>query len=429
MTKPQATSQPRPFSGRVEDETAEALDSFFAAIRQVPVLSHEDAIARFRTLRRADADYRAALHAVPRTAELLVAYWRERRASGLTTGLMLESFDGSAAKRSERAQELFALLEGLCDAARRAEVAGSSGTTTQIRQALREEPVELGFLRRAHDEILREMAADAGGALCEVGSAESLQRAGAARQQWDALRAELLTHNLRLVVSVAKRFRRRDVPLLDLIQEGSLGLNRAIEKFDPELGYRFSTYGVWWIEQAVVRGVQRFSRSIRLPTHVHEQHVRWRRLEDAARCLESEGSARDSAVERMGLSPDEADLLASTLTSIQSLQRPIDVGEGWTLEDTIEGQGGDSLEDLVCEHEIRSVLDRSFESLSLRERRVVGWRFGFEGNRPESLETIGKRLGLSRERIRQIEREVLAKLRDQPQIQALADALPGGHLE
>jgi RNA polymerase sigma factor (sigma-70 family) len=131
----------------------------------------------------------------------------------------------------------------------------------------------------------------------------------------------------------------------------------------------------------------------------------------------------------MGLSPGEADLLASTLTSIQSLQRPIDVGEGWTLEDTIEGQGGDTLEDLVCEHEIRSVLDRSLESLSLRERRVVGWRFGFEGNRPESLETIGKRLGLSRERVRQIEREVLVKLRDQPQIQALADALPGGHLE
>jgi RNA polymerase sigma factor (sigma-70 family) len=424
-----ANFQPAAYAGRVQDESAEALDRFFAAIRQVPVLSHEDAISRFRALRRADADYRSSLQSVPRTAELLVAYWRERKAAGLTTGLMLESFDGSAAERSRRAEQLFQLLEGLCDAARCAEGAGSSGTTTQIRQALEAEPVELGFLRRAHDEILRELAGDEQGALCEVGSAEALQRAGSARHQWDAQRGELLTHNLRLVVSVAKRFRRRDVPLLELIQEGSLGLNRAIEKFDPELGYRFSTYGVWWIEQAVVRGVQRCSRSIRLPSHVHEQHVRFKRLEGAARCMESEGSARDSAIEQMGLSPAEADLLASTLTSIQSLQRPIDVGEGWTLEDTLEAEAGDTLEDMVCEHEVRSVLDRSFEALSLRERRVVGWRFGFEGNRPESLETIGKRLGLSRERIRQIEREVLAKLRDLPQIQALADALPGEHLE
>jgi len=135
------------------------------------------------------------------------------------------------------------------------------GTTRQIRRAVDQEPNELGFLRRAHDPILRETGGDD---LCDVESAGARQRAKAAREQWDALRAELVVHDLRLVVSAAKRFRRPDVPFLELIQAGSLGLNRAVEKFDPELGYRLSTYGVWGIEQAVVRGVQRCARSIRL---------------------------------------------------------------------------------------------------------------------------------------------------------------------
>jgi RNA polymerase sigma factor (sigma-70 family) len=423
MSEARVKSTEPSFGHAARGDTESALDLFFATIRRVPVLEHEDAMARFCALRAADSQYRASLYGMTLIAEQLVTVWRDRSARGLTPGLMLEESGGSARERSRNADTLMSLLEDLCEAARCGRSSGGSGTTLQIAQALEGTRVDLSYLRRAHDEIKQGMASIGAEVLRDVGVAEGLQRAEVARNTWDSLRAELVTHNLKLVVSVAKRFRRREIPLLDLIQEGAIGLNRAVEKFDPDLGYRFSTYGVWWIEQAVVRGVQRYSRSIRVPSHVHEQQVKLRRLEAATRCMGSNSNARELAAKQMGLSLAETDLLASSLMPIQSLQRPIDGTDDWTLEDMIRDEGGADTEDVVCEREVRSVLDSSFESLTLRERRVVGWRFGLEGNRPESLETIGQRLGVSRERVRQIESEVLVKLRDLPEVQALADAI------
>jgi RNA polymerase primary sigma factor len=254
-----------------------------------------------------------------------------------------------------------------------------------------------------------------------LSSEEEVELAKLVEKQDVEAKRRLTEANLRLVVSIAKRYMGRGLLFLDLIQEGNLGLIRAVEKFDYRLGYKFSTYATWWIRQAVTRAIADQARTIRVPVHAVETMNKLNRIQrELLQKSGREPSDKELAV-ALGVSPGKVREIQKATQEPVSLETPVGDEEDSELGDFIEDVDADQPLEVVFRQLRREELFRVLDSLPARDRKVLELRFGLKGERPRTLEEVGERFGVTRERIRQVEAKTLNRLKHFRDAQALRD--------
>jgi RNA polymerase sigma factor (sigma-70 family) len=413
------------------------LESYFQEIGGTRTLKREEEVILAKELEAATAQLRDALYAIPCSARHVVARWDALRALSHTGAKLSESVGdeetGEIAARVERAvkrmRTLLAQRERPSVQSRPKELARVDAKIARELKGAQLSLVVLAELRHKVIALVTELKKIRRGtkkfkaleARAGVPRSRLLELTAVVEDAQDRMTEEknrFIEHNLKLVVAIAKDYRNLGLSFPDLIQEGNLGLIRAVEKFDHRRGFKFSTYAVWWIRQALVRAIQNHSRTIRLPSHVHDRLQRSQRV-------------RAELTGKLGREPSPAELAPELGTETGALEA-LDLlsREAISLESSVAGTEK-RLEDFVADptssapdngldgERMRSGVGHLIGVLTAREQLILRLRYGLGGEEEHTLEQIGQSLGLSRERVRQLEARALKRLRETVPAQSL----------
>ncbi len=433
----------------------ESLAAYFGDVAEITTLPHPEQLRISRELEEATRAFHESLYWVPWVARRGVGEWRARKDGGRTTRRLSEGFGTGDLKVGVKLDAAMAVLERT--EKKRAALTGAATAKERARLdskaalSLREADLSFSFLRVLHSEAvdretrlrraeharkrmrarrsappstrprmsmaelnhaISEIEAEMG--LCAREFHERMDRVTARYEAMSEIKNRFVFHNLKLVIAVAKEFRGMGLAFPDLIQEGNTGLIRAVEKFDWRRGFKFSTYAVWWIRQALIRSIQNQARTIRIPSHHHDA-LRW--LSETRTKLFQE-LGRDATPEEvaaaMEMPLDKIEELQSL--GLEPLSLDAEIGDSSSrrrrnLQEMVDDPDAVQAGEALDEGRLHSLARESLDVLDERERRILVWRFGLDGGSEHTLQEIGEKLGLSRERARQLEARALSKIR------------------
>jgi RNA polymerase sigma factor (sigma-70 family) len=406
-----------------DPETDNVLAQYFGEVRRFALLSFAEEQALGRRIKRWQRRARWALYTSPVALPTLLRIRHRVEQQGVSLHEVVQHREETTPDQTAWLAQCQQAITSLQDLATHLGCLEGDASMSQSQEAAQERHERCRLWRvwlttcealQLHPhvhEAMREALEEARRAQPEDPALQAAYRAWMrAQRELDQVKAQMMQANLRLVIHVATRFRDRGVPFLDLIQEGNLGLMRAVDKFEPRRGLRFVTYAHWWIRQAISRALGEQYRTIRLPSHVIERKSK---LHTAATKLWANQGRAPQAQElsaALGWTPQEVEELLITVQPLAQLQQPI-TDEGDALQDVLADTQALQPDELVAEEQMRRGVEECLVHLTEREALIVRLRYGLDAHEPHSLQEIGDILGVSRERVRQLEKQAFAKLR------------------
>ncbi len=395
--RPRGVRPARPRSVASRGGEREPLTDYLREIGSIPVLSAEEEVGLACAMRSGEQQLRALIYESPDFARFLLRRHDALRAADRVTGRLSED------REDETPEEASARVSRILERVRR-----HLATRPVRRPALVRAMKELAPRTELVLEALEEIEANAGSRKTVHGL--SLAAARQARDSHLEAKATFVHHNLRLVVAMAKSYRREDMSFGDLIQEGNLGLIRAVEKFDETRGFRFSTYAAWWIQQAFVRAIQRTGRTVRIPGYLNNRLIKLRKIEARLESRTGERPTLESLADAMETSTEQVEELLRADGRTVGLDSQEEDDERSPLHERLADPDSPDLDAAVDAARVQKKVRGLLRSLEPRERWVLESRFGLGGADDRTLQSLADEMGLSRERVRQIEKRALAKL-------------------